>query len=76
MLNYFELKYHICIKTNALGYAISEVLSQMTSNQSSSNHVICKNHFDFLKSEISQWHLIVFFSKKMISVEMRYKTHN
>lgn len=30
ILHYFDLKYHIRIKTNVLGYAIGEVLSQLT----------------------------------------------
>ena len=53
ILRYFDLKRHIRIETDALGYAIDGVLSQMTLGQLSSNHMIHKNHSDFLKSEIS-----------------------
>ena len=28
------------------------------------------------KADLSQWHLVAFFSKKMISAEIWYKTHN
>ncbi len=31
---------------------------------------------NFSKSEIGQWHMIAFFSQKMISIETWYKTHN
>ncbi len=37
---HFNLKYHIQIETDALGYAIGGVLSQMTLDQHFSNHVI------------------------------------
>ncbi len=43
---HFDLKYHIQIETDALGYAIGGVLNQMTSghlDQFSSNHVTHKN---------------------------------
>ena len=34
ILQYFDLEYYIQIKTNALGYAISRVLSHLTSDNS------------------------------------------
>ena len=52
IFDYFNLKSHIRIKTNALGYIISRILSQMTSDQLSTNYVTHKNYYDFLKSEI------------------------
>ena len=32
ILNHFDLKHHILIKTNALGYVIGGILSQLTSD--------------------------------------------
>ena len=55
---YFNPKCHIRIKTNAFGYAIGGVLSQLTLDN------------------LSQWHLLAFFSKKMILAETRYKTYD
>ncbi len=46
ILRHFDLEYHIWIETNALGYAIGGVLSQMTSDHSdqlSSNYVTHEN---------------------------------
>ncbi len=58
ILNYFDLERHIQIETDASGYAISEILSQLTSD------------------DLGWWHLVAFFSIKMISAETRYETHN
>ena len=44
----------------------------MTLDQYFSGYIIHKG----LNSEIDQWHLIAFFSQKMISAETWYKTHN
>ena len=41
ILSYFNLKYHIWIETNALGYAICRVLSQLTF-EISPNKVVIK----------------------------------
>ena len=38
--------------------------------------MINKNYSDFSKSEIDQWHPVVFFSRKMIPVKTQYKTYN
>ncbi len=70
ILCYFDLECHIRIMTNVLGYAIGGVLSQMTLDQLFFDHMTHKNYSDFLKSEISQWQLVTFFSKKMILAEM------
>ncbi len=51
ILKYFDLKYHIQIEIDALGYAISEVLDQMTLNQYFSGHRTYKDRNS--KSKIS-----------------------
>ena len=53
ILRHFDLKCHIQIETDALGYVISEILSQLTSNQYSSYHVTHKDPYVF-KSGINQ----------------------
>lgn len=40
ILQYFDSKYHIWIKTNALGYAIGQVLNWLTFNHLISNYLI------------------------------------
>ncbi len=71
ILRHFDSEYHIWIEINAFGYAIGRVLNQMTSHHSDqliSNHVTYKNLNPISsKSEICQWHLVAFFSWKMIS---------
>ncbi len=60
-----------------MGYAISGILSQMTSNQYFSSHMTNEDpNSDFPKSEIGQWHPVAFFSWKMIPAETWYETHN
>ncbi len=80
ILEHFDSKCYIRIETDALGYAISVVLSQMTSDHSdqlSSNHMTHKNLNPISsKSEIGQWHQVAFFFQKMIPAETRYKTHD
>ena len=68
ILQHFDPKYHIYIKTDVLGYTIGGVLSQLTFATSPYEIVI--------KTDLSQWHPIAFFSRKMILVETQYKTHN
>ena len=51
-----------------MGYAIGGVLSQLASGTSLDRVVT--------KADLGQWHLIVFFSRKMIPAETRYETHN
>ena len=83
ILRHFDLERYIRIETDALGYTISGVLSQKTLdhldhlNQLFSNHVTHKN-LDLIssKSKIGQWHLIAFFSRKIIPAETWYNTHN
>ena len=62
ILRHFDPECHIRIETDASGYAIGGVLSQLTS--------------DHLTSDQGQWHLVAYFSRKMIPAETRYKTHN
>ncbi len=63
------------METDALEYAIGNVLSQMTLDQHSSSYVTYKD-LNSSKSKISQWHPIAFFSWKMIPIETCYKMHN
>ena len=75
ILRHFDSQRHIQIETHASGYAIDGVLSQMTSDQCLSNHVTYEDTDSFI-SKIGQWHLITFFSRKIIPTETRYETHN
>ena len=58
ILYHFDPKRHIRVKTNAFGYAIGGILSQLTLDN------------------WSWWHPVAFFSRKMISTETRYETHD
>ena len=58
ILHHFDPERHIRIETDASGYAIGGVLSQLTSDDS------------------GRWHLVAFFSCKMIPAETRYETHD
>ena len=62
ILRHFDPECHIRIETDASGYAIGGVLSQLTS--------------DHLTSDQGQWHPVAYFSRKMIPAETRYKTHD
>ena len=61
IFRHFDLESHIQIETDALGYAIGRVLSQLNldsdalSNDSNSN-----------KSDFGQWYPLAYFSRKMI----------
>ena len=52
---------YIRIETNVLGYAISGVLSQLISKTS---------------PNLSQWHIVAFFSRKMIFAKTWYKIYD
>ena len=67
ILQHFDPECHIQIKTDASGYTIGGVLSQLTPNQVTLDDAIGSN---------VDWHLVVYFSKKMIPAETRYETHN
>ena len=68
ILQYFDPKYYIYIETDALGYAIADVLSQLASGTSFYGVVS--------KTDLGQLYPVTFFSKKMILAETQYKTHN
>ena len=67
ILRHFNPECHIWIETDASGYAIREVLSQLTSNQVISDGTIGSN---------VDWHPVAYFSRKMIPAETRYETHD
>ncbi len=75
ILRHFDPECHIRIETDALGFIIGGVLSQMTSDQYSFDHVTYEDP-NSSKSKIGQWHSVAFFSRKMIPVETWYKTHD
>lgn len=57
ILNHFNTKYNIQIKTDVLSYIISGIWNYLTSNNS------------------AQWHLMAFYSEKIISVKTQYKIY-
>ncbi len=61
IFRHFDPERHIWIETDASGYAIGGVLSQMTLDQHSSGHVTYEDP-NSSKSEIGQWHLVAFSS--------------
>ena len=68
IIRHFDPEYHIWIETDALGYAIGGVLSQLDSKTRPDEVVI--------KTDLDQWHQVAFFSRKMIPAETWYKTHD
>ena len=68
ILWHFDPECHIWIKTNASGYIIGGVLSQLTSGTSLDRVVT--------KADLGQWHPLAFFFRKMIPTKAQYKTHN
>ena len=58
ILQHFVSKCHIRIETDASGYAIDGVLSQLTLDN------------------LGQWHLVAYFSRKIIPGKTCYKTHD
>ena len=68
IFQHFDPECHIWIKTDASGYAIGSVLSQLASGTSSDGVVT--------KTDLGQWHPVAFFSRKMITAETQYKTHD
>lgn len=68
ILYYSDPERHIKIETDASGYAISGVLSQIISHQQSSDYKSLENPEsdpNFSKSENGQWYPVVFFPRKM-----------
>ena len=68
ILRHFDPECHIRIETDASGYAIGGVLSKLAFGTSPDRIVT--------KADLGQWHLVAFFSRKMIPAETQYKTHN
>ena len=68
ILQHFNLKYHIWIETDALGYAIGYMLNQLAS----------KTRPDWVvtKTNLGQWHLVAFFMRKIISTKTWYEIHD
>ena len=62
ILWYNNPEFYIWIKTKTSGYAIEEMRSQLTSG----------TNFDLIitKANLSQWHLVAFFFKKIILAEI------
>ena len=69
ILRHFDPESHIRIETDASGYAIGGVLSQLNLDSDAPPN-------DSNKSDFGQWHPVAYFSRKMIPVETRYKTHD
>ena len=67
ILWHFDPECHIWIETDASGYAIGGVLSQLASG-TSPDRVVTKTY-------LGQWHPVAFFSRKMIPAETWYNTH-
>ena len=68
IFRHFDPECHIWIETDLLSYAISSVLSHLAFETRSDGVVT--------KTNLSQWHPIAFFSRKMIPAKTWYKTHN
>ena len=66
ILWHFDPECHIRIETDASGYAIGGVLSQLTSGTSPDGVVI--------KTDLGKWHPVAFFLRKMIPAETQYET--
>ncbi len=73
ILHHFDPERHIRIETDASGYAIGGVLSQLTSDQRVSES---DENFSSKSSDVCQWHPVAFFSRKMIPAQIRYETHD
>ena len=76
ILYHFDPKRHIQIETDASNYAIEGVLSQLTTEKDLTGQVIHETNDLNLPFEIGQWHLVIFFSQKLILTEIYYKTYN
>ena len=68
IFKYFNSEYHIWIEIDAWDYTINSVLSQLAFGTRPDGVVT--------KTDLSQWHSVTFFLKKMISAETWYKTHD
>ena len=71
IFRHFDPEWHIQIETNASGYVIGGVLSQLTFD------LVTPNTKSILtKSDFGQWHPVAYFSRKMISAKTCYETHD
>ena len=68
ILQYFDPECHIRIETNASDYAIGGMLSQLASGTRPDRVVT--------KTNLSQWHPVAFFFRKMIPAETWYETYD
>ena len=68
ILHHFDPESHIRIETDASGYAIGGVLSQLSSGARPDGVVT--------KDNLGQWHPVAFFSRKIIPAKTRYETHD
>ena len=68
ILWHFDLKCHIWIITDVSSYAIGDMLSQLACGITPDGVVT--------KADLSQWHPVAIFSRKMIPTETWYETHN
>ena len=68
ILRHFDPECHIRIETDASGYAIGGVLSQLVSKTSLDGIVT--------KTDFGQWHPVSFFLRKMIPAKIPYETHD
>ena len=77
ILRHFDPECHIGIETDALGYAIGGVLSQLTPDQVTLNSKLnsAKSKVS-TKPDLNQWYPVTYFSRKIIPAEIRYKTHD
>ena len=65
---YFDPKSLIWIKTDASGYTIGGILSQLFSGTRPDEIVT--------KTDLGQWHPVAFFFRKIIPSKTQYETHN
>ena len=65
IFHHFNPECHIWIETNISSYAIGSVLSQFVSKTRPDKIIT--------KTDLSQWHLVAFFSRKMIPIKTRHK---
>ena len=64
------------METNALGYAIGRVLSQLTTKKGLAGQVAYKTNNLNPPSEIGQCYFVVYFSWKMIPFKTYYKIYD
>ena len=68
IIRHFDPECHIWIEIDVLSYAIGDMLSQLVF-KTRPDGVVTKTNLD-------QWNLVAFFSRKIILAETQYKTHN